>query len=235
MSFNLDFFIETFWLCLKSVPVTLQIVAVSLLLALPAALLFAIVRSNQVPFFNVLVKGYVVVFRGVPVVIQILVVYSIVPSILAALLKSWGSSIDIYAVNPIIYAYIVFTLYNIAVLTEICRSSLLTVSKDQLEAAQAVGLNQWQAYRRIIIPQALVSALPNLCTMITGLIKATSLAFLMTVKEITSTAKVAAAFGYNYIEAYLDIWIIYLMLCLVTEALFKYWEKRARHYKRLPL
>jgi len=100
-----------------------------------------------------------------------------------------------------------------------------------LEAAYSVGLTTAQAYRRIIIPQALVSALPNLATTTVNLIKATSLGYAISLQEITLKAKVAANFGYNYLEAYIDIFIVYLILCIAVEQLFKYLEKRLSRYK----
>ncbi|MDV2888226.1 amino acid ABC transporter permease, partial [Alkalihalophilus pseudofirmus] len=82
----------------------------------------------------------------------------------------------------------------------------------QLEAAYSVGLTNVQAFRRIIIPQVLVTALPNICTATVNLIKATSLGYAMSLQEITLRAKVAANVGYNYVEAYLDIFLVYLIL-----------------------
>ena len=118
-----------------------------------------------------------------------------------------------------------------ALLSEVFRSALLTISKGQLEAGYTSGLTYAQTFRRIIIPQALVAALPNLCNATVNLIKNTSLAFMMTVKDVTAVAKIEASFGYNYIEAYLDIFIIYIIICSVVQQLFKRWEKRASIFK----
>ena len=74
-------------------------------------------------------------------------------------------------------------------------------------------------------------AVPNLCNATVGLIKNTSLAFLMTVKDITAVAKIEASYGYNYIEAYLDIFVIYIIICSVVQILFKLWEKNLAKYK----
>ena len=75
-------------------------------------------------------------------------------------------------------------------LAEILRSAILTVDKGQLEAAQAIGLTNRQAYIRIVFPQALRAALPNLCNLVINLVKGTSLVFVMTIKDITAIAKV---------------------------------------------
>jgi len=105
------------------------------------------------------------------------------------------------------------------------------VDSEQLEAAQSVGLSNMKAYQRIIIPQAMVVALPNLCTATVNLIKATSLGYAFSLQEITLKAKVAANFGYNFVEAYLDIFVVYMMLCMIVEYLFKTYENRLKRFR----
>ena len=92
-------------------------------------------------------------------------------------------------------------------LSEVFRSALLTVNRGQLEAGLTTGLTASQTYKRIIIPQALTAAIPNLCNATVGLIKNTSLAFMMTVRDITAVAKIQASYGYNYVESYIDIFL----------------------------
>lgn len=231
MSFDIDFFIDTFFLSLKALPITLQLTIVTLLISIPLGFLLAYIRVNNLPFLAKIGAIYVSFIRGTPIVIQILLVYSMFPSILDSFFHSMNISINIFDINPIIYAYIVFSFNTIAILSEVFRSALFTVNKGQLEAAQSIGLTTFQSYRRIIIPQAMVSAIPNLCTTTMNVVKMTSLAFLMTVKDITAVAKVEAGFGYNYIEAYLDIWIIYLVVCSIIEILFHLLEKTLKTYK----
>ena len=164
-------------------------------------------------------------------IVQIFIIYNSVPLILATMFANLKININIYDVNPIWYAFIVFSFNTIAILSEVFRSALSTVSKGQLEAAQSVGLSTTQAYITIIIPQALVVALPNICTATTNLIKGTSLGYAMSLQEITLKAKVAANVGYNYIEAYIDIFLVYLIVCSIVEYAFKRFEKRMRIYK----
>ena len=114
-----------------------------------------------------------------------------------------------------------------ASLSEIIRSAILTVDSGQLEAALAIGLSHFQAYWRIIFPQALKSALPNLCNLVINLVKGTSLVFVMTVKDITAIAKIEAAYGYQYFESYFAIFIIYIIICGMIQLLFSWLENRA--------
>lgn len=229
--FDNGFFFRTFLLLWKAVPVTLEITGVSLAVGVILGFFIALARIHKIRVVSQISAFFVSFIRGTPIVLQILVIYSIIPSLLNAYFVSVGSSVNVFEINPIIYAFIVFSLNNGAGLSEVFRSALLTVNKGQLEAGYTSGLTYWQTYRRIIIPQALTVAIPNLCTATVNLIKNTSLAFMMTVKDITAVAKIEASYGYNYIEAYLDIFVIYIIICTVVQELFKMWEKRAVQYK----
>ncbi len=230
--FDVSFLIRTFFLLWKAVPTTLLITAVSLVLGAVFGFLIALARIHKVKILGKLCALYVSFMRGTPVVLQILVVYSIFPSFLNVLFKRSGSTFNVFELNPIIYAFVVFSLSMAAGLSEVFRSALLTINKGQLEAGYTSGLTYAQTYRRIIIPQALVSALPNLCNATVGLVKNTSLAFMMTVKDVTAVAKIEASYGYNYLEAYLDIFVIYVIICSAVQFGFKKWEAKASVFKR---
>lgn len=228
---NYTFLVETFFIALSGVPIALFITIVALLFALPLGFLLALTRINRIPVLHRFAQVYVSFVRGTPIIIQIFIVYSSVPLLLSSLFTKFNIGMNVYDVNPIWYAFIVFTFNTTAVLIEVFRSALGTVNKGQLEAAQSVGLTNVQAYRRIIIPQALVVAMPNICTATVNLIKATSLGYAMSLQEITLKAKVAANVGYNYVEAYIDIFLVYLLLCSAVEYAFKLYEKRLSKYK----
>lgn len=217
MSLDVEFMKTTFLHALTGIPTTLGMTFLSLIIASPFAFLMALGRMKEVRIARSIISLYVSFIRGTPMVLQILIIYSLIPSSLNILIKKLGLPLNIFDVPPILYAYIVFSLNSIATLTECFRSALGTVDKGQMEAARAVGLTGVQAYRRIILPQALVAALPNLCNITVNLIKGTSLAFLMTVKDITAIAKMDAAYGYNYIEAYLVIFVIYIIVCTAIQ------------------
>lgn len=226
MQLDFSYLIRTFWLCVKAVPVTLEITIVSLLLAIIPALFIALARIYHVKVIEQLCSIFVSFIRGTPIVLQILIVYSIMPSLLNSFVKSAGWSINVFEMNPVIYAFVVFGINSSASLSEVFRSALSSVNRGQLEAALSIGETHFQAFRRVVLPQAAVSALPNLCSTTVILIKNTSLAFMMTVREITGIAKIEAAYGYNYVESYIDIFIIYIAVCLLVELIFRKIERR---------
>lgn len=226
MQLDFSFLIKTFWLCVKAIPVTLEITIVSLLLAVIPALLIALCRIHHIKVLEQLCRVFVSFIRGTPIVLQILIVYSIMPSLLNSLVKRAGWSLNVFDMNPVIYAFVVFGINSAANLSEVFRSAINSVDRGQLEAALSIGETRFQAFRRIVFPQAIVSALPNLCSTTVILIKNTSLAFMMTVREITGVAKIEAAYGYNYVESYIDIFVIYIVVCLAVEVIFRKIEKR---------
>lgn len=233
MELDYHFLAKTLWLILQSIPVTLKLTAVSLAAAVPFSFFMALTRIYNIKGLKQLVQLYVSFIRGTPMVLQILVVYSLMPSLLNGIVKSFNWQINVFEVDPIFYGYIVFTLNTVALLSEVFRSALLSVSQGQIEAGLSVGMSLPKIYIRIIIPQALVTALPNICNLTVNLIKNTSLAFLMTVKEITAAGKIAASYGYNYIEAYIDVFLVYLLLCSVVQIAFQFAEKHIGAFRRL--
>lgn len=233
MTLNWQFMKETFFSTAKGVPVTLELTCVALLISFPLGFFLALGKMGNRRTVKKLVTFYVSFVRGTPIVLQILFVYSLLPSLLNHIIKNvLGLSFNVFDINPIIYAFFVFSFNTVAVLGETFRSALLTVNHGQMEAALAAGLNKAQAYLRIIIPQALVAALPNICNVTVNLLKSTSLAYMMTVKDITAIAKLNAAKGYNYIEAYIVIFFIYILLCTAVQLLFHVVETVLSAYRQ---
>jgi len=231
MELNTGFMVRTFILALRGIPVTVGLSAATLLIAFPLAYWIAMAKIHNVRIIAQVSAAYVSFARGTPIVLQILIVYSLLPSLINAIVKKAGWGFDVFNLNSLWYALAVFSFNTTALLSEVFRSALLTVDKGQLEAALAGGLSHGQAYRRIVIPQALVVAIPNICNTTINLIKGTSLAFLMTVKDVTAIAKIKASYGYNYIEAYLDIFFIYIIICMTTQFIFRIIERKLGIYR----
>lgn len=217
---------ETFIKALAGIPVTLGIMIVSILISFFPALFLALGRIHKVKGVTGFSVVYLAFIRSTPPILLILFFYSLFPSLINQVLKASG--FNVFDINPIYYAFVIFRLMTTGSLSEIIRSSLLTVNKGQLEAALAIGLTKKQAYLRIIFPQAIKQALPNLCNLVINLVKGTSLVFVMTVKDITAIAKVEAAYGYHYFESYFVIFVIYIVICGLIQYAFKVLERRAQ-------
>lgn len=223
---DLNYIVNTFLITLKGIPVTLIIMAVAILLSFIPALLLALGQIYKVRGVRTFSVIYLAFIRATPPILLILFFYSLFPSLLNQIFKSLGSQVDVFKFNPLYYAFIIYSLMTTGSLSEILRSAILTVDKGQLEAAQAIGLTNFQAYRRIVFPQALRSALPNLANLVINLVKGTSLVFVMTVKDIMALAKIEASHSYQYSESYLVIFVIYLIICGLIQWIFRSLEKR---------
>ena len=223
---DLNYIVNTFLVTLKGIPVTLIIMVVAILLSFIPALLLALGQIYKVRGVRTFSVIYLAFIRATPPILLILFFYSLFPSLLNQIFKSLGSQVDVFKFNPLYYAFIIYSLMTTGSLSEILRSAILTVDKGQLEAAQAIGLTNFQAYRRSVFPQALRSALPNLANLVINLVKGTSLVFVMTVKDITALAKIEASHSYQYSESYLVIFVIYLIICGLIQWIFRGLEKR---------
>ena len=223
---DLDYIAKTFLETLKGVPTTLIIMIVAMVLSFLPALFLALGQIYKVKGVRTFSLVYLAFIRATPPILLILFFYSLFPSLLNQFLKSIGSNVDIFKLNPIYYAFIIYSLMTTGSLSEILRSAILTVDKGQLEAAQAIGLTTSQAYVRIVFPQALRSVLPNLANLVINIVKGTSLVFVMTIKDITAIARVEASYGYQYFESYFVIFLQYILICGLIQWGFSLLEKR---------
>ena len=223
---DLDYIAKTFLETLKGVPTTLIIMIVAMVLSFLPALFLALGQIYKVKGVRTFSLVYLAFIRATPPILLILFFYSLFPSLLNQFLKSIGSDVDIFKLNPIYYAFIIYSLMTTGSLSEILRSAILTVDKGQLEAAQAIGLSNSQAYVRILFPQVLRSALPNLANLVINIVKGTSLVFVMTIKDITAIARVEASYGYQYFESYFVIFLQYILICGLIQWVFSLLEKR---------
>lgn len=232
MDLDYDFMVATLWRALPGVGVTFEITAVALLAAIPAGLLLGVACARRTAVLSHLARVYISFIRGTPLILQIFLIYNSFPSLLALVFAAAGIDYNVFSLNPIIYAFAVFSISETAILSEVFRAAVMTVDKGQLEAAQSVGLTAFQGYRRIVLPQAMSAALPVLCNSVTDLIKATSLAFTMSVMEITAIAKNQGGLKLAWIEAYFDMFLLYCVVVFSVEKVLKLVERRVRAYQR---
>jgi len=218
---------------LRGVPVTLLITATSMIVAMPISFLIALARINRVPVVSQVFAVYVSFIRGTPLLVQIYLLYFSLPRMLNAFFASIGFGISLSGENPLGYAILIFILNTSGYLAETFRSAIQSVPSGQMEAALSAGLTSFQGYYRVVIPQALVVALPSMCNTVQSILKGTSLAFVIGVVEIMAEGKLAAAYETRYIEAYLVVFVVYLVVCLCIEKMFSVLENHFKRYKVL--
>ena len=230
---DMSFLAEAFPAVLASVPVTLALVFVSIPIGWVLGILIALVKNARVPVLSQICTVFVSFMRSVPMVIILFVSYYTTPLVIQSYLASIGLNPDVSAIPAAAYAIAAFVLEQAAYSSEVFRSAILAVDAGQLEAAQSVGMTKPVAYVRIVLPQAITSALPNLNGLFVGLVQGTSLAYFVGVYEVMATSTLLANASYAYIEAYLMATVIYEVLSFIFNRAFRLVERRASGYLRM--
>lgn len=226
MTFEFDTAIEAFAFILKHLPLTLFLPAVTLLIGIVLGSIIAIVRLRSNKLVNAVLAVVVSFFRSVPAILQVFIMYYSLPYLIAPILSAvTGSVVKPFAVSPYWTAYIFFIIYQTAYQSENIRGALLSVDRGQLEAALAVGLSYYQAYKRIILPQAFAVAMPSFFTYYLHGIKSLALLFTIKIVDIFAAADIFAALYSRRTEPYVADAIIYWLLCVVLTFVFNSWER----------
>ena len=226
MTFDFETAVEAFAFILKHLPLTLFLPAVTLLIGIVLGSIVAIVRLRSNKLVNAILAIVVSFFRSVPAILQVFIMYYSLPYLIAPILSIvTGSVVKPFDVSPYWTAYIFFIIYQTAYQSENIRGALLSVDKGQMEAALAAGLSYFQAYKRIILPQAFAVAMPSFFTYYLHGIKSLALLFTIKIVDIFAAADIFAALYSRRTEPYVADAIIYWLLCVVLTFVFNSWER----------
>ena len=216
------FLYEALLTILPGVPLTLKLAVSSVALGGLIALPLALMRLSGIAPLDWFARAYVFVFRSPPLLVQIFVIYyglgqfrEVRASFLWPMLR-----------DPYWCAVIALTLNTAAYASEILRGGLASVAPGQIEAARAVGMSRLTLFRRIVGPQALRQALPGYGNELILMVKATSLASIITMMEITGLAAKMVSETYRAIEIHIVAGAVYLAINFVLTRLVKLAEAR---------
>lgn len=214
----MDLFIRALPLLEKAVLVTLGLGMCAFFFGCVLGLLVALARISPFAPLRWFAFTYVSVFRGTPLLIQILLIYFGLPT--------YG-----IVMGPIPSALLALSLFAAAYLSENFRSGIMAVDKGQWEAAWAMGMGYWKTLFRIVLPQATRIVLPPVGSRLIGLMKDTSLASTVTVVELTRVAEQMGATTFRYMEMFLIVGAIYWFINQVLTLLQTWLESRlSRRY-----
>lgn len=209
--------------------VTLQILAASIFLGLILGIAASIPRLFKIPVLNQLVILYVSFIRGTPILIQLFLVFYGLPAVLLFV------GIDISRMDPLYFVIITYAVSNGAGFSEIFRGAIRAVDIGQTEAAYSVGMTSTQNFFRIVLPQAIRIAFPNLANSVIGSLKDTSLAFTIGVMDMVGRGDTLIASTAHALEVYISLSIIYYVVVLLFEKLFRIIEKYFNRYQKADL
>lgn len=204
---------------------TVMIAVLGLMIGIVIGTVIAAVRV--IPKYKVLPRilngfcsFYVGLFRGTPIVVQLLVFYYVMLPLMGV------------RISGLQVAILVFGLNSGAYISEIMRGGILSVDAGQMEAGRAVGLGYWTTMLRIVIPQAVKNILPTMGNEFIALIKETSVVSFVGAADLYVAFNYIGSNSYEFMVPYLVMAIIYIVLVLIISAGIKIMERSLRKSDR---
>jgi polar amino acid transport system permease protein len=196
---------------------SLELYAVTILLAVPLGVIMALIKISKYRALRYSVGMYTWIFRGTPLLLQLMFFY-------------YGLSVVGIGLQPFTAAVLTFVLNYGAYFTEIYRAGIESVDKGQYEASRALSMTYGQTMRRIIIPQVIRRSIPPTCNEAISLIKDTALVGVIGISEILQSARAIQTRDLNLIP-YVIAGVIYLLFTMVVVYAFKRVEDRYKVYE----
>ncbi|URN83367.1 amino acid ABC transporter permease [Acetobacterium wieringae] len=212
------------WAILNGTIVTIEIALVAIVFGAIFGVIVALGRLSKNKVANGLSWFYIWFFRGTPLLLQLFIIYYAIPIIY---LDATGITFE---VNPMIAAFVAFSLNATAYLAEIIRAAIESIDGGQMEAAKALGMSYRQAMTKIIIPQTYKRLVAPLGNELIMLLKDTSLVSTIALFDLLRTTKTMASATGSWI--YYIYAAIYLFLTTIIQVVFDMMEKKLGIYER---
>ncbi len=231
MAFDFSYCLKIIGRVSSTIPYTIFIVVISGALGILLAMGVAAIRIRKWKVVYELTNLYMSFFRSTPGIIHIFLIYYGLP----LLLKQFGVNADGW--SKTFYALIALILFNGAYLSEFLRPAYLSVSSGQHDAADSVGMTGFMKFRRVILPQLLPVAWPNLENALVELVKDTSVLFVIGLVDIMGKAKIIISndYGVKKLEVYVATAIIYWLITFLVSYGFRLAGRKlgvAKHIKK---
>jgi His/Glu/Gln/Arg/opine family amino acid ABC transporter permease subunit len=213
--FNPGIAVENVGPLLGGLLITVELTLVVIVLSLVFALFVALAGMSRITPLRWLVKSYIEVIRGTPLLLQLIYVYYVLPEV--------GIRLNAFAAGVI-----ALTLNYSAYISEVYRGGIQAISRGQHDAAAALGMTHALAMRRIILPQAIRIIIPTLGNYFIGLFKDTALCSAVSIQELVFTAQVQAALSFQYFTLYTVVAAMYFAVSFPAARLVNYLERITR-------
>ncbi|AZO41651.1 ABC transporter permease [Mesorhizobium sp. M7D.F.Ca.US.005.01.1.1] len=220
---DLLFIRDSFVELLAGVPLTLQLTLIAFSIGVFIAVVLALMRMSGIRGLDWVARTYVFLFRGTPLLVQIFLIYYGLGQFRPTL---QGLGLWQFFREPYWCAILALSLNTAAYGSEILRGALRSVPSREVEAARACGMSGLLLYRRIVLPIALRQALPAYGNELILMVKATSLASIITMMDVTGIAARLISASYRPVEVFIAAGAIYLAInFLLTRlvALLDWW------------
>jgi len=235
MEFDFSFMLEALKAALKFTPTTLLLAIVPLILGVVLGTGIAIIRLFKVKYLSEFFTIYVVIIRGIPLALLLLMTYFAFVQGFDAIKNLFHLKIMSKDISLVYIALFTFTLYSTATISESIRGALASIDKGQYEGAYSIGLTKRQTLKRIILPQIVPITIPMLSNSFIGLVKGSSLAFMISVTDLLNGALITATGNYKFLEAYIAAALVYWVICIIIERIAYFYEGRLGLFNRREL
>ena len=200
---------------LRGAGITLLLTAQGLVAGFVLGLLAAYARVYGGKFWRGLAVGYIELFRGTPLLMQLFIIYYGLPGLGITFSRELS-------------AFLALGFNSGAYQAEYLRGSILAIGDGQMMAGRAIGMSRFKVIWHIILPQALRLAIPAWSNEPVSLLKSTAVVFLIAVPELMARAKSIAAQTYDPILSYLAVAIVYLAMVYLLDAALRWLERTSR-------
>lgn len=198
---------------LGGLPMTLMISVLGMIIGLILGLFLSLARSSNRWYFDWPARVYISFMRGTPILVFLFILY-------------YGLPIIEIELDRFTAACLGFGLNSAAYIAEINRASFNSIDKGQWESAKALNMSYWQTIQKVIFPQAIRIAIPPLTNVFMDIVKATSLAAVITVPDLFQKAQIIAGREFDSMTLYILVAFIYWPICVIIEWIQNVLEKR---------
>ena len=204
VKFDLTYTLDALPRLLDGSLVTLKLALFGFIFSVVLATIVTVARTvSKSQIFSAIVAVYISFIRGTPILVQIFLVYYVLPII--------GLNM-----GPITAGIVALTLNSAAFVIEILRGGLASVSKGQFEAARSLGLSGFALWVKVILPQTFMASIPPLVNEFTQLLKATALLSTITVVELMRVSQQIYSNNYHPVEVLTGAFVMYFLMCFVV-------------------
>ena len=204
MKFDISYTFDAIPRLIDGAFITLQVAILGFTLSVLLAASITVARTTlNSKIFNSGLAFYISFIRGTPILVQIFLVYYVLP---------------VFGLNlgPFTAGIIAITLNSAAFVTEILRGGLASVPIGQFEATKSLGISGYTLWRKIILPQPFITCIPPLVNEFTMVLKATALLSMITVVELMRVSQQIYSANYHPVEVLSGTFVIYFLMCFVV-------------------
>lgn len=221
---NFDFLLDSNYVntLINGLLMTLVLALIAVAIGSIFGIIPAFMRLSKNKVLRFIGQAYVEIIRGTPLLVQVLIIYSLVKLPITIIL-----GIDLSSFIPGMLALIINASAYIA---ELIRGGIQSVDKGQTEAALSLGLTNTQTMRHVVMPQAIKNILPSLGNEFASLIKETSIFMYLGIAELMYAAQIVKNGTYRMMEVYIVTAVLYFTLTFTTARLMGFVEKKLRKH-----